>query len=184
MKRLLFLLPVICFSFTTKVETNDEGRISTVFSGKIENWDVDYLGVQGNFEGYLMDDVNRWTFEVGTLSGEVNTEFNDQYNSWIITAGTKTYTMKTWISGSWYRWELSGGDLPEKTNIQTLYQGSYDNWKMSRDSIETSITTYTNNSWDDWSMTGDLKKMTDGEKVASMFIPVFVSRVYRKHIKN
>src|ERR1041385_4210660 len=91
---LLFFLPLFSFS------QDDEARISTLLNGKIENWDVTYLKEEGNFEAYLMNDVNRWTFEIGTLSGEVNSEFNDQYNSWEITLGEKTYHLKTWLRNS------------------------------------------------------------------------------------
>jgi hypothetical protein len=178
-----FLLSFFPILFTLSVFAQaDEGRISTQMTGKIEDWEVTFLKDQGNFEGYLMNDVNRWTFEVGALSGEVNSEFNDQYNSWEITAGDKSYHLKTWISASWNKWELSGGDLKEKVTIQTLYNGAWDNWTMTRDSVEVDVSTYYNNSYDDWNIKGDLTKITDGEKVAAMFIPIFVSRIYKRNL--
>jgi len=183
MKNIFLSIFFLLFSFSAfSQDGENEGRIRTEFTGKIENWEVNFLKDQGTFEGYLMNDVNRWTFEVGGLSGEVNTEFNDVYNSWEITVGVQTYHLKTWISNSWNRWELSGGDLKEKTTIQTLYNGSWDNWTMKRDSMEVDISTYYNNSFDDWNIKGDLTKITDGEKVAAMFIPVFVSRIYERHL--
>jgi hypothetical protein len=39
-----------------------------------------------------------------------------------------------------------------------------------------------NNSWDDWEIKGDLAKMTPGEKAATVFMPIFVSRIYRPKI--
>lgn len=183
MKKQLLTFFVLLFSLFAFSQDN-EGRIRTEFTGKIENWEVNFLKDHGTFEGYLMNDVNRWTFDVGGLTGEVNSEFNDNYDSWEITVSDKTYHLKTWISSSWNRWELSGGDMKEKATIQTLYNGSWDNWKMTRDSVEVDISTYFNNSYDDWNIKGDLTKITDGEKVAAMFMPVFVSRVYRRIIAH
>lgn len=173
---LSFLFPIICFSQAV------EGRVRTEFSGKIEYWEVSLGKDEGTFEGYLMNDVNRWTFSIGSFQGEVNSEFNDKYNSWIITVDNKTYRLKTWLSSSWYRWELSGGDLKEKVNIQTLYNGSWDNWIMKRDSIEIDLTTNQNNSYEDWNITGDLVKATEGEKIAAIFLPIFVSRIYKRNL--
>lgn len=161
----------------------EEGRVRTFFSGKIENWEVSIDNQDGNLEAYMMNDPNRWTFEVGDLTGEVNTEFNDTYNSWIITAGSQTYKLKTWLTNSWQKWELSGGDITGKVTIQTLYHASWDNWTMKPDGStesEMDIATLSNNSWDDWTLRGDASKLTAGEKAAAFFIPVFVSRIYKR----
>ena len=181
MKYFLSLFFVICLNLHS-FSQNDEGRISTQFTGKIENWEVSYLKDVGTFEGYLMNDVNRWTFDIGDLDGEVNTEFNDGYGSWEISVNNKTYHLKTWIGGGWSKWELTGGDLKGVTTIQTLYHGSWDNWTLTRDSINVDISTYYNNSYDDWNIKGDLTKITDGEKIATLFIPVFVSRIYMRKL--
>ncbi len=178
----IFLPFVLALFSLTAFSQADEGRIRTQLNGKIEDWEVTWGNDDGNMEAYLMNDPNRWTFSVGSTEGEVNSEFNDQYNSWIITTGQKTYTLKTWLSSSWSRWELSGGDLKEKVTIRTLYQNSWGNWQLTRDSVEVNVTTYTNNSWNDWSINGDLAKITDGEKVAALFIPIFVSRIYNRKI--
>ena len=103
-------------------------------------------------------------------------------NSWEITVGEKKYHLKTWLTSSWNRWELSGDDLKEKVTIQTLYNGSWDNWTMKRDSVEVDFATYYNNSYDDWNITGDLAKATDGEKIAAVFMPIFVSRIYNRKL--
>lgn len=174
---IFLLLPLLAFRSDN---LTDDGRVRTFMSGKIERWEVTLGKDEGILEAYLKDDPNRWTFEVGTLTGEVNTEFNDNLGSWEITTGEKKYKLKTWLTGSWHRWELSGGDLEGKTNIQTLYHNSWDNWQLSRDSLSFDITTYFGNSWDDWTLKGDLSKLRDGEKVTAFFIPVFVSRIYKK----
>lgn len=190
MKRLLFLLPfflVLLSGMRPSADAGEanEGRVRTFFSGKIERWEVSIGADEGNLEAYLMNDPNRWTFEIGSLTGEVNTEFNDTYNSWIITCGDKTYKMKTWLTNSWHKWELTGTDITGKVTIQTLYSGSWDSWTMKPDGStdsEMDITTYYNNSWDDWNLKGDVSKLTPGEKIASVFIPVFVSRIYKRNL--
>ncbi len=183
MKPILFLLPFL-FAFT--LMEPQEGRVRTVFTGKIERWEVTLGNAEGVFEGYMKNDPNRWTFTVGDLEGEVNTEFNDKYGSWVITSGTKTYYLKTWVSGSWNRWELSGGELKEKVSVRTATTHSWDNWQMRRSDsdpgTELDMTTYYNNSWDDWNITGTLANATDGEKITAVFIPIFVSRLYNRKI--
>jgi hypothetical protein len=39
-------------------------------------------------------------------------------------------------------------------------------------------------SWNDWEIKGDLKKMSQGEQIASVFIPIFVSRIYRVRLSR
>ncbi len=186
MKRIIFFLPLL-FSFSPSLvkpidDVEPEGRIRTVFTGKIESWEATIGKDEGTFEGYLMNDVNRWTFEIGNLKGEVNSEFNDTYNSWEITVSDKTYHLKTWLTSSWNRWEISGGDLKEKVTIQTVLAKSWNNWQLKRDSLEVDFATYFGDTWDDWNITGDLAKVTDGEKVATLFLPIFVSRIYKRKL--
>lgn len=179
MRKIFFLLIPVLFAFRSD-NLADEGRVRTFLNGKIESWEVTIGNEAGTLEAYLRNDVNRWTFEVGKLSGEVNTEFNDNLGSWIITVNGKEYKMKTWISNSWHRWELTGGDITGKTNIQTLYANSWGNWQMTRDSVNTEIVTYFNDSWNDWNIRGNFAVMKEGEKVAAFFMPVFVSRIYKR----
>lgn len=183
---LIFSLFAICAAFTIPATTapaaEQTGRVRTFMTGRIDRWEVTLNDTDGTFEAYMKDDPNRWTFTIGSLEGEVNTVMSDQFNNWEITVGTQTYRMHTWISGSWNRWEITGPDLNEITTIRTLYGTSWDQWEMDRDSIHCDVTTYMNQSWDDWEIKGDLSKMTAGEKIAAVFMPVFVSRVYRPKI--
>ncbi|MEO5643145.1 MAG: hypothetical protein ABIQ40_12540 [Bacteroidia bacterium] len=187
MKKIIFLLPLILFFASAGIkkmqDVEPEGRIRTVFTGKIEYWEARIGKDEGAFEGYMMNDVNRWTFEISAMKGEVNTEFNDTYNSWIITVGDKTYNLKSWLSNSWNRWEISGSDLKTDTvTIQTVLPKSWNNWQLKRDSLEVDFSTYYGKSWDDWHIDGDLSKLTDGEKIATLFLPIFVSRIYNRRL--
>jgi hypothetical protein len=171
---LFILLPVFVFSQT------DECRVRSFQQGKIDRWDVSIGQEEGWMEAYMKDDPNRWTFEIGSLTGEVNTEYHDQYNCWLITVNSKTYKLKTWTSRSWQRWELTGGDIKDTITIRTLYDDAWANWEMKHDSTSTEITTYYNDSWNDWTVKAELSKLTEGEKIAACFIPLFVSRVWKK----
>jgi hypothetical protein len=186
MKRIIFLLPLLLVFVSATVKSIDddepEGRIRTMFTGKIENWEAKIGKDEGTFEGYMKNDPNRWTFEIGALKGEVNSEFNDTYNSWEITVGEKTYHLKTWLSASWHRWEISGADLKDTVTIQTVLPKSWNNWQLKHGDLEVDITTYYNDTWDDWHINGDLVKVSDGEKIASLFIPIFVSRIYNRKL--
>lgn len=164
------------------VSQQQEGRVRSFMQGRIDIWEVTLHDTAGNFEAYMKDDVNRWTFEIGSMKGEVNTQMNDKLNKWDITIGKKTYTLQTKTPASWSMWELSGGDMKSPSVFSTLYANSWDNWEMVSDSSHCDITTYMNGSWNDWEIKGDLNKMTEGERVAAVFIPIFVSRVYRPKI--
>jgi hypothetical protein len=74
--------------------------------------------------------------------------------------------------------------MKSTTTFRTLYTNSWDNWQMKSDSAECDITTYMKESWNDWEIKGDLKKMSQGEQIASVFIPIFVSRIYRVRLSR
>lgn len=174
---------VLLKSFAASEPAGEQlGRVRTFMQGRIERWEVTLNDTDGIIEAYMKDDLNRWTFSVGSLEGEVNTVMTDEFSNWEITIGTRVYRLHTWMKGSWNRWEVKGGDMKGVTTFRTLYGYSWDKWEMQSDSAHCDITTYMNESWDDWEIKGDLAKMSAGERAAAVFMPVFVSRIYRPKI--
>ena len=68
MKRFVVLVFLFGLFGVLRAEEAEEGRVRTFMKGKIERWDVTLGSDEGNIEAYLMNDPNRWTFEVGGLA--------------------------------------------------------------------------------------------------------------------
>lgn len=158
---------------------SDDGRVRTFLSGRIWQWEVTMRDTDGTFEAYMKDDVNRWTFEIGSLTGEVNTEMHDVYDRWEITINGKVYSFHTQMKNSWNKWELTDPDTKSTTTFTQFYSNSWNHWVMENDSLHADIETYTSQSWEDWEIETDEAHMTNAERIAALFFPIFISRVYR-----
>ncbi|MCA6363052.1 MAG: hypothetical protein IM638_08430 [Bacteroidetes bacterium] len=170
---------LLIFPFLFQSSNPAPARVQTWLNGHVERWDVEIGDKKGEFEIGFKNDPNSWRYISEGKEVLIETYFKDHFNHWQFTMGSQRFYLETQMPGSWTRWQLSGDSL-KMMRIETFYGQSWDNWNFNAEAGRCQISTRIHNRFEDWEISGPHDKLSEGERVAALFLPVLIGRIQQK----
>lgn len=199
MKLYLFLMSAaVSLMFSSCVDnppltSNGSGAYGNSYSARFntnfsEDWDSWVFQV-GDTTGYIRtafsEDWDNWDFNIDGYTGDIRTAFSEDWDNWDLTHSGATISIETNFSNDFDNWKIYDPSTGTTIRVRTAFSSDWDNWDVTINGNHIlDVRTNFSNDFDNWRVYGDMDQLTNIQKVAVMFVPLFAGGLYSQDIQN
>lgn len=162
------------------VPVSATAELRTSFSEDWDNWSFSWGDTSGFYRTAFSEDWDNWNYRFDNVQGSIRTSFSEDWDNWQL---GNFITIKTNFSEDWDSWVITDQNSPNYITVRTSFSEDWDNWDVFLGGVHImDLQTNFSEDYDNWRIYGDNVELSNKQRAAIMFIPVFSSALYQQGI--